>query len=107
MSIGVEEPENDQCFILNKTSIEGAQWDASAKTIIVGDNLSYGLPSIMIKWEHKTPEMEKASKTLLQVPVYLNTSRSKLLFSVKLSSGELPHYLWYQRGIALVSWNKS
>lgn len=106
LSIGVKEPENDQCFILQNTAIEGAQWDGASGKIVVGENLSYSLPSIMIKWVHKT-ESAKASKDLLQVPVYLNNSRSKLLFSVKLSAGEMPHYLWYQRGIALISWNKS
>jgi hypothetical protein len=60
----------------------------------------------MIKWMHKS-QIDKSAKDMLQVPVYLNNSRSKLLFSVKLSAGNLPQYVWYQRGIALISWNKS
>ncbi len=104
--IGVEAPENDQCFILHNTALEGAQWDKAAKCIVVGDNLSYPLPSIMIKWVHKS-QIEKGAKEALQVPVYLNTARNKLLFSIKLASGELPQYLWYQRGLAFVAWNKS
>ena len=88
------------------TSIEGAQWDKAKSTIVIGDNLSYPLPSVMLKWVHKS-QVEKGAKELLQVPVYLNSSRNKLLFSVKLAAGDLPQYLWYQHGIALIAWNKS
>jgi len=106
ITIGVDAPENDQCFILHNTSIEGAQWNSKTNSIEVGDNLSCPLPSVMIKWVHKS-QVDKLSKDQLQVPVYLNNSRNKLLFSIKLASGDMPQYLWYQRGIALISWNKS
>eukprot|EP00831_Metopus_contortus_P050084 TRINITY_DN41_c0_g1_i10.p1 TRINITY_DN41_c0_g1~~TRINITY_DN41_c0_g1_i10.p1 ORF type:complete len:417 (-),score=90.89 TRINITY_DN41_c0_g1_i10:9-1259(-) len=106
MYIGKTEPENEQCFIIKNLSIEGAQWNKDERKIMVGDNLSYSLPVVMFKWVHKS-QIPKSGSSMLQVPVYLNSSRSKLLFSVKLESGEMPHYLWYQRGIALFSWNKS
>jgi hypothetical protein len=85
--------------------MEGAEWDAVGQKIIVSDNLSVSLPSVMFKWVHKTEKIESTS--FIKIPVYLNGTRARLLFSVKLASEGTPLYVWYQRGVSLFSWNKS
>ena len=45
---------------------------------------------------------------MFPIPVYLNNMRKNLLFSVYIKNDSvLSDSDWYQRGIALISWNKT
>ena len=92
-------------FVLKGLCIEGAEWSYEQNKLIMTDSLFSSLPPFMLKWSVKDPE---AMKKMFPIPVYLNSMRKNLLFSVYINNeSELSNEDWYQRGIALISWNKT
>ena len=69
------------------------------------DNLFCQLPPFFLKWSiKKDTDLSK----MFPIPVYLNNMRKNLLFSVYIKNDSvLSDSDWYQRGIALISWNKT
>ena len=92
-------------FVLKGLCIEGAEWDYSSNKLIMTDNLFCQLPAFLLKWNiRKNTDLGK----MFPIPVYLNNSRKNLLFSVFIKNDSvLSDSDWYQRGIALISWNKT
>ena len=69
------------------------------------DSLFSQLPPFILKWSVKK---NANMKNIFPIPVYLNTMRKNLLFSVFIKNESvLTDSDWYQRGIALISWNKT
>ena len=92
-------------YVLKGLCIEGAEWNYDSNKLIMTDNLFCQLPPFMIKWSVKD---DKGINGMFPIPVYLNTMRKNLLFSVYINNeSELSNEDWYQRGIALISWNKT
>jgi dynein heavy chain 1 len=96
----------DKCsFVLKGLCIEGAEWDYEASKLIMTDNLFCQLPPFLLKW---TIKKDTDLSKMFPIPVYLNNSRKNLLFSVHIRNDSvLSDSDWYQRGIALISWNKT
>ena len=96
---------DNTCFVLKGLCIEGAEWDYEQGNLIMTDSLFSQLPPFLLKWSVK----KKANlDNLFPIPVYLNTMRKNLLFSVFIKNESiLTDSGWYQRGIALISWNKT
>ena len=92
-------------FVLKGLCIEGAEWDYNNDKLIMTDNLFCQLPPFLLKWNiKKNTDLGK----MFPIPVYLNNSRKNLLFSVYIKNDSvLSDSDWYQRGIALISWNKT
>ena len=92
-------------FVLKGLCIEGAEWDYSSDKLIMTDNLFCQLPPFLLKWSiKKDTDLSK----MFPIPVYLNNMRKNLLFSVYIKNDSvLTDSDWYQRGIALISWNKT
>ena len=92
-------------FVLKGLCIEGAEWDYSNDKLIMTDNLFCQLPPFLLKWNiQKNTDLSK----MFPIPVYLNNMRKNLLFSVYIKNDSvLSDSDWYQRGIALISWNKT
>jgi dynein heavy chain 1 len=92
-------------FVLKGLCIEGAEWDYSSNKLIMTDNLFCQLPPFLLKWNiRKDTDLGK----MFPIPVYLNNMRKNLLFSVYIKNDSvLSDSDWYQRGIALISWNKT
>ena len=92
-------------YVLKGLCIEGAEWNYEQNKLIMTDNLFCQLPPFMIKWSVKD---DNNMNDMFPIPVYLNTMRKNLLFSVYIKNeSELSNEDWYQRGIALISWNKT
>ncbi len=92
-------------YVLKGLCIEGAEWNYDSNKLIMTDNLFCQLHPFMIKWSVKD---DKGINGMFPIPVYLNTMRKNLLFSVYINNeSELSNEDWYQRGIALISWNKT
>ena len=92
-------------FVLKGLCMEGAEWDFEENKLVMSDDLYKLLPPIILKWEVKT---EKREKNIFPIPVYINNMRKNLLFSVYITNdSELAASDWYQRGISLISWNKT
>ena len=92
-------------FVLKGLCIEGAEWDYNTDKLIMTDNLFCQLPPFFLKWSiKKDTDLSK----MFPIPVYLNNMRKNLLFSVYIKNDSvLSDSDWYQRGIALISWNKT
>jgi dynein heavy chain 1 len=94
--------END--FIISGISLEGAEWDFSRNKLIMTDGLFCQLPNVILRWNKKDTNLTGK----FNVPVYLNNMRKNLLFSVMIDNdGSLSDSDWYQRGTALIGWNKT
>ena len=94
-----------QSFVLKGLCIEGAEWNYDEDKLIMTDSLFSQLPPFLLKWSVKK---DANMKNIFPIPVYMNTMRKNLLFSVFIKNESvLSDSDWYQRGIALVSWNKT
>ena len=72
--------------------------DQGGKEQTTHNQYSFFGPSIL-----KTKFIKDADEIL--TPVYLNKSRSTLLFSVRMKLGHLSKTVLYQKGLALIAWN--
>ena len=85
-------------------NIEGAEWSYSKNKLIMTDNLNFNLPDVIFRW---TKRLNFEVKEFF-IPVYLNSTRKNLLFSVLINNdSELSESDWYQRGIGFIGWNKT
>jgi len=95
---------DDSDFVVSGLCLDGAEWDYDTGKLKMTDNLNYQLPRIIIRWIVKS----KIDSKSFAIPVYLNSSRKNLLFSIMFKNeSELSDADWYQRGTAVISWNKS
>ena len=96
---------DNTCFVLKGLCIEGAEWNYEQNRLIMTDSLFSQLPPFLLKWSvRKNANLSN----IFPIPVYLNTMRKNLLFSVFIKNESvLTDSDWYQRGIALISWNKT
>ena len=91
-------------FVVSGLCLEGAEWSYESNKLVMTDNLFYQLPSVLLRWTKKSSE----ASNKFYVPVYLNNTRKNMLFSMMMSNeSELSDADWYQRGTALISWNKT
>ena len=96
---------DNTCFVLKGLCIEGAEWNYDQNKLIMTDSLFSQLPPFLLKWSVKK---NANLSNIFPIPVYLNTMRKNLLFSVFIKNESvLSDSDWYQRGIALISWNKT
>ena len=92
---------DEDSFIITGLRVESAIWNN--EEIEFTDELSVELEQCTIKWI----KGEVQGDNLVKLPVYLNALRNKLLFSVKIPGGKYTPNTWYQRGVAITSWNKT
>jgi len=91
---------NYYCFV--GLRLFGAGWDDK---LCMNDCTSFKMPPMRFTWILKE-EAEKDKKLYVEVPVYLDDTRTKFLFSVKLERPEgIPLPIWSQRGVALCVWS--
>ncbi len=96
--------DNHSDFVVSGLCLEGTEWDYDTGRLKMTDNLNYQLPKVIIRWIVKS----KLDSKSFAIPVYLNTSRKNLLFSIMFKNeSELSDADWYQRGTAVISWNKT
>jgi dynein heavy chain 1, cytosolic len=98
------EPVDDCSFLVSGIIIAGANWSEMSKSLELTDELTSQLPTLKFKWV-KGEKLVSAKKDSgdITVPVYLNSTRKNMLFSIKLKSGKIPTHVLYQRGVALVA----
>jgi dynein heavy chain 1, cytosolic len=100
LEIKIGSQADEDSFVVNGLRIEGASW--TKDELEFTDELSIDLALTTIKWI----KGEVTGNNLIKLPVYLNSLRNKLLFSVKILGGKHKPNTWYQRGVAITSWNK-
>lgn len=80
----------------------GAGWQ---KKLCIIDSSSYKMPPIRFTWVTKDV-LKKSKQLTVEVPVYLDNTRKKFLFSVNLERPkDIPISVWSQRGVSLSCWN--
>lgn len=80
--------------------LQGAQ--CRNNQLLLTSSIMMDLPITLLRWMRL--ENEKASNGRLALPVYLNSTRTELLFTIDLNiaSGQDPHS-FYERGVALLT----
>ena len=104
VQIGVSQLQDDQSFIIEGLNLEGYSWSKENKDLIASASLIEKLPHIILRWTRISETDSKDLQASTQIPVYLNSERLNLLFSVKVISQQSRSDL-YLRGIALVAWS--
>ncbi|GAM24388.1 hypothetical protein SAMD00019534_075630 [Acytostelium subglobosum LB1] len=91
-------------FAVKGLTLEGASWKDERLTPTV--ELTTGVPTTTLTWRDKDdPIFNENLANKLTVPVYLNDSRSELLFSIDLPFQEgTTKQTWYQKSVAITSW---
>jgi dynein heavy chain 1 len=92
-------------FLTHRLSLEGASWDGenSELKITEDDVISTPLPPTSFRWTRETQD----TSNFIEVPVYLNSKRTSILFTVQLRvSSAVPLSIWCQRAVALIAWSR-
>lgn len=103
-------------FVVEGMFLQGAQWDAQRKCLALSNDMTVALPPVLCTWQNKpaaaataTSDVNAASSSsgevqapTVLIPTYLNSERRNLLFAAPLSApSEIPHSVWFQRGVAI------
>ncbi|GBO13876.1 Dynein heavy chain, cytoplasmic, partial [Araneus ventricosus] len=93
-------PELDECsFGVTGLKLQGAECKNSQLYLTL--TISADLPVTILRWIKKTEV--KPSGPEVTLPVYLNTTRSELLFTVNLPmAGQQKEHSFYERGVAVI-----
>lgn len=92
----------DECsFQLTGLQLQGASCDNNL--IKLSSNVSNELPMSVIRWSRRQDLAPQAANTTqINLPVYLNATRSQLLFTLGMDT-EQSEALFYMRGVAIVA----
>ncbi|KAJ3439563.1 dynein heavy chain [Anaeramoeba flamelloides] len=102
ISIDTKQRVTNQSYYLNKLLLEGAVYNN--RSLRITDQISNLLNNVLLIWVQKSDEKVKNTITL---PVYLNSTRLELLFSVDLPIPQNFHQnVFQQLGTAIVIWDK-
>lgn len=92
--------QKDSCFGVVGLKLQGAQ--CKNNQLLLTSTIMMDLPTTLMRWIRITAESAKTGK--LTLPVYLNSTRTELLFTVDLAicAGQDPHS-FYERGVAILT----
>nr|XP_018911901.1 PREDICTED: dynein heavy chain, cytoplasmic [Bemisia tabaci] len=94
--------QTDECsFGVVGLKLQGAQ--CRNNQLLLTSTIMMDLPTVLLRWIRASP-IGEVSPGKLSLPVYLNSTRTELLFTVDLNiaSGQDPHS-FYERGVALLT----
>lgn len=98
-------PQLDECsFALSSLKLQGAECCAqNASTLQLSMNIFSDLPLTLLTWTKATGDDEPRSAAVVTLPVYLNSSRTELLFTVDLEAVDAKQaQCFYERGVAIL-----
>ena len=79
----------------------GAKWESSQLSINNGENVR--LSSSSLVWSPTTTASSPSSQPVINIPLFLDATRSDLLLSVQLPKGNVDQTLLSQRSVALIA----
>lgn len=96
---GVNPDQKDSSFGVTGLKLQGAQ--CKNNELLLASTIMMDLPLTILKWVKASTETRVSRLTL---PVYLNSTRTELLFTVDLAvaAGQDPHS-FYERGVAVLT----
>ena len=93
----------DDCsFAVVGLKLQGAQ--CRTNTLNLTSTIMMDLPVTLLRWVRASSGLDPRQQGKLSLPVYLNSTRTELLFTVDLNiaPGQDPHS-FYERGVALLT----
>eukprot|EP00761_Pharyngomonas_kirbyi_P012437 gb/GECH01012464.1/.p1 GENE.gb/GECH01012464.1/~~gb/GECH01012464.1/.p1 ORF type:complete len:4713 (+),score=1227.40 gb/GECH01012464.1/:1-14139(+) len=103
VEIGEDRVIDDQSFIINGLTLVSADYRDGALRLT--EDLTTHLPATRLRWVKKGEKQTNDSQ--IELPLYLNSNRQEVMATITLSTDEnLPPYLWYQRGTAILAWSR-
>ena len=105
MSLATGKESDEDSFLVSGLTIEGA--NLTSEGFRAEKGMSFPLPPVKFIWKKSSSDKTVATDDVL-VPIYLNNSRKNLVTAVKLQIGKssLDAQNLYQKGIAIILWNK-
>ncbi|CAH8525652.1 unnamed protein product [Dicrocoelium dendriticum] len=92
-------------FVVRDLWLMGAE-PVNASTLCLSDTISVVLPFTVLKWIRLSTEAQVERRVekdgIVRLPVYMNGSRSSVLFTVQLATKEATNR-FYERGVALLA----
>ncbi|XP_050499617.1 dynein heavy chain, cytoplasmic isoform X4 [Diabrotica virgifera virgifera] len=90
------------CFAVIGIKLQGAQCRNSQ--LLLTSSIMIELPITLFRWVRMATGDEKLKEGKLSLPLYLNSTRTELLYTVELNiaAGQDPHS-FYERGVALLT----
>lgn len=87
LNLDIDQPENNSAFVVNGLVLEGAAYKDGKLSLNNGESVHLG--RVQIRWEQKLEGDKpaangKADSSLVNLPVYLNSERSDVMFTVDL-----------------------
>ena len=94
--------ERKTAFLIHSLVLEGADW--CDEGLVPSDGIRYPLDEVLFEWSCAR-EKEEA---MIQVPIYLNETRSQLLYVVDLKHvNTIPTEMWRERAVSIICWRQS
>jgi dynein heavy chain 1 len=89
------------CFAVTGIKLQGAQ--CRNNQLLLTSSIMMELPITLLRWIRVSGD-EKVATSKLSLPIYLNSTRTELLYTVDLNiaPGQDPHS-FYERGVALLT----
>ena len=99
--VGAILAEKESAFLVHSLVLEGADW--SEEGLVPSDAIRCPLDEVLFEW---SCEKEEAATTI-QVPIYLNDTRSQLLYVVDLKHVKaIPTEMWRERAVSIICWRQ-
>ena len=94
--------QDDCTFAIRGLRLQGAK--CRSNKLHLSSSISTELNLTLFKWIRST-EKKSQSNSMITLPVYLNATRSELLFTIELESAEnsLNEFDFYERGVAVLT----
>ncbi|KAI9572626.1 dynein heavy chain and region D6 of dynein motor-domain-containing protein [Boletus coccyginus] len=83
LRLDIGQMSNPGAFIVDGLTLEGAAWDAEAEKLVLNDGEAVHLNASQIRWVQEDEDATGQSN-LVTLPVYLNSDRSDVMFTVDL-----------------------
>jgi hypothetical protein len=75
--------------------------------LVSATTISSPVPPSRIRWLTAQEATQAHVDDMLRVPVYLNSSRKQLVLSAMVkATKDVPVTAWFQRGVAVILWDK-
>ncbi|KAI6162009.1 dynein heavy chain protein 1 [Pisolithus thermaeus] len=82
LRLDIGQMNDPEAFIVNGLILEGASWDAVTGKLVLNDGEAVHLDASQIRWVQDDEDMY--DENLVSLPVYLNSDRSDVMFTVDL-----------------------
>jgi dynein heavy chain 1 len=98
LHLDIESVNDPQAFIIDGLSLEGASW--SSNRLVLNDGETVRLNPSQVRW---TQVEDSDTSTLVNLPVYLNSDRSDVLFTIDLPFDGSASQLVAMRAVCLTA----